>query len=130
MDEELELQRIRKEKVERLINDGGYPSTPVEVNDSDFEALINKYPVVLVDCWAPWCGPCKMVTPILEQLAKQYAGKIKIVKLNVDENPVTSSKYSVRSVPTMLFFKNGKMINTLVGALPRTEMEKQIRSLI
>ena len=102
-----------------------------EVTDSSFEDEVRKSTTpVIVDFWAPWCGPCKAVAPVLEQLAKEYAGKVKITKLNVDENPQTASRFSIRSIPTMMFFKNGKVINTLVGALPKTEIEKHLASAI
>ena len=104
---------------------------PVDITDQTFGNEVISYPgPVLLDCWAPWCGPCKMITPVLEQLAKEYAGKIKIAKLNVDENPVTSSQFAVQSIPTMLLFKNGKMVNRLVGALPKGEIEKQILAIL
>jgi len=102
---------------------------PVDITDRTFsEQVIGDPGTVLVDCWAPWCGPCRMVAPVLEQLAKEYAGRIKITKLNVDENPLTASRYSVQSIPTMLLFKNGKLVDTVVGALPKQEIEKRLFS--
>jgi thioredoxin 2 len=83
-----------------------------------------------LDCWAPWCGPCKLVSPILDQLARTYAGRAKIAKLNVDQNPLTSSRYQVLSIPTMLFFKNGQLVKTLAGAHPQTEIEKQLQMVM
>ncbi len=104
---------------------------PIDITDRTFSQDVMQCPIpVLLDCWAPWCGPCKMVAPILEQLAKEYAGRIRIAKLNVDENSVTASNYSIQSIPTMLFFKNGQTVNRLVGALPKTEIEKQILTLL
>ena len=85
---------------------------------------------VLVDCWAPWCGPCKMVAPVLDQLASEYAGRIKIAKLNVDENPMTASQYGIQSIPTMLLFKNGNQIDKLVGALPKQEIVRHLRTVL
>jgi len=102
---------------------------PVNITDQSFENEIAQHPgTVLLDCWAPWCGPCKAVAPVLDQLAKEYAGKVKIAKLNVDENPQTASRFGIRSIPTMMFFKNGKMVNSLVGALPKAEIEKHLAS--
>ncbi|MGI5875762.1 MAG: thioredoxin [Dethiobacteria bacterium] len=88
----------------------------VNVNDDNFqkEVLEAELPV-LVDFWAPWCGPCRMVAPVLEDLALDYAEKIKVAKLNVDENPNSSSQYGIMSIPTMLLFKNGKLVETIVG---------------
>jgi len=83
-----------------------------------------------VDCWAPWCGPCRMVAPIMDQLASEYAGRVKIAKLNTDDNPSTASLYGIQSIPTLLFFKNGKQVNKLVGALPKKEIERHLGSLI
>lgn len=102
---------------------------PVEITDQSFEKEIIQHPgVVLLDCWAPWCGPCKAVAPVLEQLAKEYAGKVKIAKLNTDQNPQTASRFSIRSIPTMILFKNGQVVDTLIGALPKTEIEKHLVS--
>jgi thioredoxin 2 len=102
---------------------------PVDITDQSFENEITQHPgTVLLDCWAPWCGPCKAIAPVLEQLAKEYAGKVKIAKLNVDENPQTASRFGIRSIPTMMLFKNGEMVNTLVGALPKPEIEKHLAS--
>jgi thioredoxin 2 len=104
---------------------------PVDITDQTFshEVLSFSGPV-RVDCWAPWCGPCRMVTPVLEQLASKYAGRVKIAKLNVDENPVTSSQYGIQSIPTMLLFKNGNQVNTLVGALPKQEIERHLGAIL
>ncbi|MFO7598719.1 MAG: thioredoxin TrxC [Candidatus Desulfacyla sp.] len=104
---------------------------PVDITDNTFdsEVLSSSMPV-LVDCWAPWCGPCRMVGPVLEQLAREYAGRVKIAKLNVDENPRIASRYSIRSIPTMLLFNRGELANTMVGALPKQEIERQLRSIL
>lgn len=104
---------------------------PVLVTDSTFADVVLSSPnPVVVDCWAPWCGPCHMVAPILDQLASEYAGRVKIVKLNVDENPMTASQYSTQSIPTLLFIKGGKLVDRLVGALPKAEIERHVRALL
>jgi thioredoxin 2 len=104
---------------------------PVAITDQTFTEEVVSFPgPVLVDCWAPWCGPCRMITPVLNELATEYAGRIKIAKLNVDENPATASRFDVQSIPTLLVFKNGKNINRLVGALPKSEIEKSILSVM
>ena len=105
--------------------------TPVNISDGTFESEVMSHPgAVIVDAWAPWCGPCRMVGPVLEQLARDYAGQVKIAKLNVDENPATASRYGIRSIPTMLFFKDGQLVNTQVGALPRQEIERHLREIL
>jgi len=109
----------------------GYSDKPIEVTDQSFEreVLAHQGPVLL-DCWAPWCGPCKMVTPVLDQLASEYAGRVKIAKLNVDENPATASRYAIQSIPTMLIFNQGNQINRLVGALPKQEIERNLLAVL
>lgn len=95
----------------------------INVTDADFDALvINADGPVLVDYWAPWCGPCKMVAPILDQLAGEYAGKLTIAKLNIDDNPETPKKFGVRGIPTLSLFKNGNVEATKVGALSKSQL--------
>ena len=102
---------------------------PVTVTDNSFDEEVISYPgLILVDCWAAWCGPCRMVSPIIDQLAKEYAGRVKFAKLNVDENPVIASQYSIQSIPTLLLFKNGNKLNSLLGALPKGEIENHLNS--
>jgi thioredoxin 2 len=103
---------------------------PVRVTDSDFDHVVSSANVVLVDCWAPWCGPCRVIGPVVEELARQYAGRAVIGKLNVDENPVTAQRYQVRSIPMLLFFKNGRLVDTLVGAVPAQQIRQKLEALI
>ena len=103
------------------------PGVPVDITDQSFESEVLSSPgIVLVDCWAPWCGPCRMIAPVLEELASEYRGKVKIAKLDTDENPKTAMKFNIQSIPTMLIFKEGNHIDTLVGALPKQEIEKKL----
>jgi len=104
---------------------------PIDVTDNSFarEVLASEFSV-LVDCWAPWCGPCRTLSPIIDELAADYANGVKVAKLNVDENPLTASQYGIRSIPTMLFFKEGKLVHRLVGALPKEEIERNLLSII
>ena len=107
------------------------PGRPVDVTDSTFsKEVISSSSSVLVDCWAPWCAPCRAVAPILDELAHKYAGGVKIAKLNVDENPMIASQYTIQSIPTMLLFKDGKMVNRLVGALPKEEIERHLLAIM
>ena len=94
------------------------------VTDDSFKQEVLEAPgPVLVDFWAEWCGPCKMVAPILDEIAKDYAGKLTIAKVNIDDNPMTPTEYAVRGIPTMILFKDGKPVDTKVGALPRGQLK-------
>jgi thioredoxin 2 len=103
------------------------PDRPVMVTDRSFadEVAASALPVLL-DCWAAWCAPCGAMAPVLDDLARAYAGRLKVAKLNVDQNPVTASRYSVMSLPTLLFFRDGKVVDTAAGALPRQEIERYL----
>ena len=104
---------------------------PLEITDATFEREVLSYPgPVVVDFWAPWCGPCRMVAPSLETLATKYNGRAKVAKLNVDENPITASRYQIQSIPTMLFFKNGNLVDRVVGALPLEQIEARLRKIL
>ena len=101
----------------------------VEITDGNFEALVkNSDKLVLVDFWAEWCGPCRMVGPIVEELAKEYDGKAVIGKLNVDHNPNVSMEFGVRNIPTILFFKNGKVVDKQVGAVPKAQLAAKLQA--
>lgn len=103
----------------------------VQISDASFEQDVLKAAgPVLVDFWAEWCGPCKMIAPVLEELAEDYAGKLTIAKLNIDSNMTTAPKYGVRGIPTLMIFKNGEVAGTKVGALSRTQLAAFIDSVI
>lgn len=100
----------------------------VAVTDSSFSSEVEQAKgLVLVDFWATWCGPCQIVAPVLDQLAQQYAGKAKVTKLDVDNNQRTAMRFNVRSIPSILFFKDGKHVDTVVGALPKASIESKIQ---
>jgi thioredoxin 1 len=101
---------------------------PISVTDQDFGDVIEQGEgLAVVDFWAAWCGPCRMVAPIIEQLAGEYAGKLKVAKVDVDANQQISMKYNIRSIPSILFFKDGKHIDTVVGAVPKALLERKIQ---
>nr|WCH56098.1 thioredoxin [Calliblepharis sp.] len=99
----------------------------LQVTDSSFnEEVINAELLVLVDFWAPWCGPCRMVAPVVDAIAEEYKEKIKVVKINTDQNPTTATEYGIRSIPTLMIFINGKRIDTVIGAVPKTTLSNTL----
>ena len=134
--EEMEIQRIKEKKLVEMMqkartqletaarNDG----KPILLSDASFSSEISKYPLMVVDFWAAWCGPCRMVAPIIEQLAKEYSGRVAFDKLNVDENPLTSGEFEVQSIPTLLIFRNGEAVDGIVGAVPKYQIESRIKA--
>lgn len=103
---------------------------PVIVTDDTFEEEVEKSPIpVLLDCWAPWCGPCRMIAPTIEKLAEEWVGRVKVAKLDVDENPKTAAKLEIMSIPTLLIYKDGKIIDRMIGAQPKSVIEQKLQSL-
>lgn len=103
----------------------------LEVTDENFDTeIMNSDIPVLVDFWAEWCGPCRMVTPVVEELANDYKGKVKVGKMNVDENRQTPAKFGIRAIPTLIFFKGGEVAQTIVGAQPKSHIEEELKKLL
>ena len=120
-----ELEAIRQKKMERL-----QTMTSGEVlilDDNNLAETVREHPFVVLDCWAEWCGPCKMVAPVIEELAKEYAGRITFAKLNIDANMDTATKYRISAIPTMLVFRNGEMAGQIIGALPKNHIEQKLQ---
>ncbi|HYX56712.1 MAG TPA: thioredoxin [Nitrososphaeraceae archaeon] len=99
---------------------------PIMLTDSNFKNELSKYPILLIDFWAPWCGPCKMISPIIEQLAREYTGKVVFGKVNIDENRMITQSFGIQSIPTMIIFKNGKAVDIVVGAIPKAQLETRL----
>lgn len=104
---------------------------PIEVTDSTFEnEVVKSSQPVLVDFWAVWCGPCRMVAPIVEELAGEYAGRLKVAKMDVDQNNATAARFNILSIPSLLFFKNGQVVDQIVGAVPKKQFVEKINKIL
>ena len=131
-----ELEEIRAKKLQAYWNDMNpptvtlerkMPNSPIEISDENFASMIQDYDFIVVDCWAPWCGPCRMLSPVIDELARDYEGKVVFGKLNTDENRGVATKFGIMSIPTLLFIKNGKLVDTIIGAVPREVIESKLR---
>jgi thioredoxin 1 len=118
----LTVELLKQEELE--------PDLVEELTDNNFDEVMKRCPLLVVDCWAPWCAPCRMVAPVIEELAQDYRGKIAFGKLNVDNNRMVATKYHIMSIPTMLIFKDGELIDQKVGAMPRTVLEPELAKYI
>jgi thioredoxin 1 len=130
-----ELSNIMAKKMNDLARSSNNDKTvvianPIILTDANFAQSVNKYPLLVVDFWAPWCGPCRMVSPVIEQLSGELAGKVVFGKVNVDENPRVANTFGVRSIPTIAIFKNGKNVDGFVGAISKAQMQTKILSYI
>lgn len=102
------------------------PDTPIQLSDGNFDENVKKYQNVAIDCWAPWCGPCRMVEPVITDLAKEMQGKMVFGKLNVDESRSIAKKYQIMAIPSLLVFKNGKLIDKIIGAMPKEMLKSKL----
>ena len=130
-DEELRLiNEKRMKKLQQLINEKELLRNirePLNLEDATFFQTINKFPIMLVDFWAPWCGPCRMMSPIIDQIGKDYLGKLVIGKINVDENPLIARQFSISSIPTLMLFKRGKEVNKIIGSVSKNKIDEMVK---
>lgn len=129
-----ELERIRQRKMQTLMSKvkaksikHNFPDTPIPVTDASFREIVQKYDLVAMDFWAEWCGPCLMAEPIINELAKDYAGRVVFGKLNVDENSTTATRFGILGIPTLVILKNGREVDRIVGFAPRQRIEEKLR---
>ncbi len=126
-----ELEHIRKKKLQELEERAERPAPgtrgePFKLHDATFDDEVAKHDLLLVDFWAPWCGPCRMVAPVVEKLAAEYHGRVAFGKLNTDNNQMTAMKFRVMSIPTLILFQNGKPVDQIIGAVPKQQLEKML----
>jgi thioredoxin 1 len=134
-----EVERIQRKKLDDLIRRryaaevrpqpvSNIPAGVVTLSDMTFTQTTEKYPLTVVDFWAPWCAPCRIISPVIEQLARDYAGRVAFGKLNVDENPLTAATFQVQGIPTIMLFSRGRAVDAIVGAVPKAVIESKIRA--
>lgn len=126
-----ELRRIKEKKLREFMRlkekKQEMSAKPVHMTDTNFNKMVNEHSLVLIDCWASWCAPCVAIAPMVEELAKEYAGKVLMGKLNVDENPSTAERFQIFGIPTLLVMKNGKEIDRIVGLVPKNHIEARLK---
>jgi thioredoxin 1 len=128
-----ELQAIKHKKLAELQKEATTKAMmssitePIVLTDSNFASEVTKYPIMLVDFWAPWCGPCRMVSPIIEQLSREYSGRVAFGKVNVDENQRIAASFGIQSIPTLMIFKGSKAVDVIMGATPKAQIELKLK---
>ncbi len=125
-----ELESIRQRKMEELqksLQGRQFPASPITLTDNDLDQSVSKYPLMVVDCWAQWCGPCRMLSPVIDELASELQGKVVFGKLNVDENKMTAVKFGITSIPAMLVFREGKLVDQIIGAAPKQSIMEKLQ---
>ena len=130
-DEELKIiNEKRMKKLQQILNEKELLKNikdPLNLDDSNFFQTISKFPLLLVDFWAPWCGPCRMMSPLIDQIGKKYMGKLVVVKVNVDENPTISRQFGISSIPTLILFKKGQAVNKIIGSVSKNKIDEMVR---
>ena len=125
-----ELEAIREKKPKELMKEAEWPTAPIKTTDANFLEIINRYDVVIIDCWAPWCKPCRAMSPIIDELATILKGQVAFGKLDTDQNQQTAMRFEIESIPTLLVYKGGRLANRLIGLRPKDEILAYLRPLI
>lgn len=130
-DEELKIiNEKRMKKLQQIMNEKELLKNikdPLNLDDSNFSQTINKFPLLLVDFWAPWCGPCRMMSPLIDQIGREYMGKLVVGKVNVDENRASSRQFGISSIPTLILFKRGQAVNKIIGSVSKIKIDEMVR---
>jgi thioredoxin 1 len=130
-DEELKIiNEKRMKKLQQIMNEKELLKNikdPLNLDDSNFFQTISKFPLLLVDFWAPWCGPCRMMSPLIDQIGKEYMGNLVVGKVNVDENPTISRQFGISSIPTLILFKKGQAVNKIIGSVSKNKIDEMVR---
>ncbi|MDW0137322.1 MAG: thioredoxin [Nitrososphaeraceae archaeon] len=130
-DEELKIiNEKRMKKLQQIMNEKELLKNikdPLNLDDSNFFQTISKFPLLLVDFWAPWCGPCRMMSPLIDQIGKEYMGNLVIGKVNVDENPTISRQFGISSIPNLILFKKGQAVNKIIGSVSKNKIDEMVR---
>jgi thioredoxin len=128
-----ELEAIKHKKLAELQKEAATKAMmssitePIVLTDSNFASEVTRYPIMLVDFWAPWCGPCRIVSPIIEQLSREYSGRVAFGKVNVDENQRIAASFGIQSIPTLMIFKGSKAVDVIIGAMPKAQIEMKLK---
>jgi thioredoxin 1 len=130
-DEELKIiNEKRMKKLQQIMDEKELLKNikdPLNLDDSNFFQTISKFPLLLVDFWAPWCGPCRMMSPLIDQIGKEYMGNLVVGKVNVDENPTISRQFGISSIPTLILFKKGQAVNKIIGSVSKNKIDEMVR---
>jgi len=133
-EKDVELEKIRVKKLQELTTKvKGKESSrdvPITLTDANFEETVKKYPLMLIDCWAAWCGPCRMIAPVVDELARDYVGQVTVGKLNVDENPETTKRFGIVSIPTLLIMKGGREMDRIIGVVPKQFIQEKLQKYL
>lgn len=133
-EKDVELEKIHAKKLQELTTKMKSKETskngPITLNDANFEETVKKYPLMIIDCWAAWCGPCRMIAPVVDELARDYAGRLTVGKLNVDENPATAMSFGIISIPTLLIMKDGKEADRIIGAVSKQFIQEKLQKYL
>jgi len=134
-EEDAELEEIRAKKMREMMRnmkkeEEGSVCSPITLGNANFKEAIQKHPLMLIDCWAAWCGPCTMIAPVIDELAREYSDRLVVGKLNVDENSETATRFGIMSIPTLLVMKNGKEVERIIGAVPKPFIEDKLKKYL